>query len=164
MYGLSKTTLKQIDCNLTLGRIKTNVRKDFIIAPHYSAVYANVGNELWNEVQNNLKSGKYEPKLPITIEVPKKSYLTRPGSILTPIDRFIYQALVDVIAPLAEEQLDRYKIFSNVLLNPDPNYLMFEQSHICWKRMQQSIKNLCKDKSLLYAIKTDVASYFENLY
>jgi len=164
MYGLSKTTLKQIDCDLTLGRIKTNVRKDFIIAPHYSAVYANAGNELWDEVQNSLKSGKYEPKLPITIEVLKKSGLSRPGSILTPVDRFIYQALVDAIAPIAEKQLDRSKIFSNVILNPDPNYLMFEQSHICWKRMQQSIKNLCKDKSLSCAIKTDVASYFESLY
>lgn len=164
MYGLNKTTLKQIDFNLTLGRIQTNVRKDFILAPHYSAIYANVGNELWDVVQNNLKSGKYEPKLPITIEVLKKSGLTRPGSILTPIDRFIYQALVDAIAPVAEKQIDRSKIFSNVLLNPDPNYLMFEQDHICWKRMQQSIKDICKDKSLSYAIKTDVASYFESLY
>lgn len=164
MYGLDKTTLKQIDCDLTIGRIKTNVGRDFILAPHYYAVYANAGNELWDEVQNNLKSGKYKPKLPITIEVPKKSHLTRPGSILTPIDRFIYQALVDVIAPLAEGQLDRSKTFSNVLLNPDPNYLMFEQNHICWKRKQQSIENLCKNKSLSYAIKTDVASYFESLY
>jgi len=164
MPGLDKVILDKLDPDLSLGRILTDVNTDFILAPHYSAVFANVGQELWKYLQADLRSGNYEPELPITIEVPKPSGLTRPGSILVPKDRLIYQALVDFIAPKIEDALDRTRVFSQVLLNPDPDHEMFEASHISWSYFQRSISNYCQDDTYTHCIKADVASFFERLY
>jgi hypothetical protein len=164
MPGLDQTVITQIDPELALGRILTDVRTDFILAPHYSAVFANVGEELWDQVSRALRSGTFEPQLPVTIEVPKPSGLTRPGSILSPEDRLVYQALVDFIAPQAETELDRSRVFSHVLLDPDPEFTMFEPSYECWSRLQQAIVQYCMDEQYTRAIKADVASFFERLY
>ena len=164
MPGLDQVILDQLDPDLALGRILTDVNTDFILAPHYSAVFANVGQELWNDLQSDLRSGNYEPELPITLEVPKPSGLTRPGSILVPRDRLIFQALVDFIAPIVENALDRTRVFSQVLLNPDPNLEMFEDSHVSWSDFQRSISNYCQDETYTHCIKADVASFFERLY
>jgi hypothetical protein len=164
MPGLDQAVIDQIDHELALNRILTDVKSDFIIAPHYSAVYANVGDLLWDQVRQSLRSGKFEPNLPITIEVPKPSGLTRPGSILSPADRLVYQALIDTIAPFAEQELDRDRVFSNVLLNPDPEFKMFEPSNESWEGLKQSIVGYCRDGSFTHAIKADVASFFERLY
>lgn len=164
MPGLDNTILEQLDPELALGRILTDVNSDFILAPHFSAVYANVGLDLWNDVSVTLRRGNYEPELPINIEVPKPSGLTRPGSILVPRDRLIYQALVDFVAPIAESQLDRERVFSQVLRNTDPDFEMFEASHIAWGNFQSSISTYCQDGNYTHAIKADVASFFERLY
>lgn len=142
----------------------TDVRSDFILSPHYSAVYANVGSELWDEVADSLRAGRFEPQLPITIEVPKTTGITRPGSILCPQDRLVYQAMADIVAPQAEKELDRQRVFSNVLLAPDPECQMFEPGHECWNRLQAAIRHHCNDPHLTHAVKADVASFFERLY
>jgi len=164
MPGLDQGILNQLDQSLAIGRILTDVNSDFIIAPHFSAVYANVEQELWDGLISDLRSGNYEPELPITIEVPKPSGLTRPGSILFPRDRLIYQAIVDFCAPLVENALDRNRVFSNVLLDPDPNFEMFEAAHISWNSFLNSITSNCQDNQFSHCIKADVASFFERLY
>ncbi|MEO7858983.1 MAG: hypothetical protein ABIU05_00845, partial [Nitrospirales bacterium] len=99
MPGLDLDVIKLLNPKQALGRINTDILTDFILAPHYSAIYAHAGDDLWEAAKMALSSGSYEPELPITIDVPKKSGLTRPGSILSPLDRFVYQALIDLIAP-----------------------------------------------------------------
>jgi len=164
MPGIDPEVLELINPELSLGRICRDVRSDFIISPHYASIFANVGDILWEEVKSNLRSGNFEPELPITIEVPKVTGLTRPGSILKPSDRFIYQALIDVIAPMAESNIDRSRVFSSVLLQSDPEYRMFADSRECWNRLQESIKEYAEDDRFLYAIRADVANFFERLY
>jgi len=164
MPGIDSNVLGMIDPELSLSRIRYDVRSDFILSPHYSSVYANVSDDLWSDLSSSLRSGSFEPDLPITIEVPKRSGLTRPGSILFPKDRLVYQALADLLAPLAEDHLDRSRVYSNVLLDPDPNFAMFEPSSACWGNLQSSIRANCLDGSFTHAIKADVANYFERLY
>jgi len=164
MPGLDASVLKSLDPTLALGRINTDIQTDFIVAPHYSAIYAHVGEELWDEVMRSLRSGTYEPVLPITIDIPKKTGLTRPGSILNPFDRVVYQALIDSIAPTAESQLDRSRVFSNVLLNTDPEFQMFEATSVSYPRFKNNIQKYCKDKKWTHAIRTDIANFFERLY
>src|SRR5213080_3471914 len=101
---LDPSVVKSLNPKLSIGRIKTDIRTDFILAPHYSAVYELTGDELWERAREQLNSGDFEPSLPITMEVPKRSGLTRPGAIIEPLDRFVYQAVVDVIAPKAESE------------------------------------------------------------
>ena len=164
MPGLDQDVIKLLNPKRALGRINTDVQTDFILAPHYSVIYAHAGDDLWEILKEPLSSGRYEPELPITIDVPKKSGLTRPGSILGPLDRLLYQALVDLIGPTAESQLDRSRVFSNVLLKRDPLFHMFEPSYVAWRKFNHAITINCKDPNQRYAIKADISSFFERLY
>jgi hypothetical protein len=163
MTGLDTSIISNLDYKLALNRIQYDVKSDFIIAPHYSAVYSQVGDELWDEVEKELKSGTYITNLPITIEIPKSNGLTRPGSILLPKDRFVYQLIVDYISPIAEQKLDRSKVFSQILSTPsDPN--MFSSSSNNWLEMQRKIIEYCNNTQFNFAIKADIACFFERLY
>src|SRR5690349_20392906 len=139
MPGLDSDVIKSLNAKRAVGRINTDVQTDFILAPHYSAVYAHAGDELWESEKEALSSGRFEPELPTVIDVPKRSGLTRPGAILSPIDRFVYQAIIDLIAPIGETQLDRSRVFSNVLLKRDPGHQMFEASHLSWNKFSGAI-------------------------
>jgi hypothetical protein len=160
---LDPSVVKFLNPKLSIGRLKTDIRTDFILAPHYSAIYELTGNELWERAKQELTSGHFEPSLPITMEVPKRSGLTRPGAILEPLDRIVYQAIVDLIGSKAESQLDRTSVFSNVLLKKDLHHQMYEPNNICWNRFQGKIRKHCEDGKWSFAIKADVANYFERL-
>lgn len=164
MPGLDQDIIKLFNPKRALGRINIDLQTDFILAPHYSVVYAHAGDGLWEALKEPLSSGRYEPELPITIDVPKKNGLTRPGAILGPLDRLLYQSLVDLVAPTAESQLDRSRVFSNVLLKRDPLFQMFEPSYSSWRRFNGAITTNCKDKNKPYAIKADISNFFERLY
>lgn len=164
MYGLDATLVDTFDYELSVGRIKTDVLTDFIFAPHYSVVYAFAAGELIEHVKNILKNGAYAPELPLTIDVPKKSGLTRPGSILTPVDRLVYQMLADQIGPNAEALLDRSRVFSYVLLTDDPEYKMFKPRNECWQNMQSVRNSKCQDPNFSHAIQADIACFFERIY
>src|SRR6266436_5722456 len=127
MPGLDKKMLNMIDPNKVIDRIKIDIRTDFILAPHYNAIFINAGEELWGRVQELLKSGNYQPELPHTINVPKERGFTRPGSILAPADRLVYQALIDIVSPALEAHLDRQRSFSHILAH-DGNS-MFEPAY-----------------------------------
>lgn len=163
MLGLDISVLEQIDCELTIGRIVNDLRSDFIFSPHYSDIYKYSYEELWDQIKTNLRSGTFEPELPITMEIPKPSGLSRPGSILKPADRFIYQALIDVIAVDLEKTINRDRVFSYVLLNPDHEFKMFEEHHKCWDKLHEKINNICNDDFFSHAIRADIANYFERL-
>lgn len=164
MPGIDPEVLELINPELTLGRICRDLRSDFILSPHYASIFVHVGDVLWDEIKSTLQSGSFEPELPISIEVPKFTGLTRLGSILKPANRFIYQALVDIIAPMAESNIDRSRVFSNVLLQPDPEHSMFAEHRECWDQLQESIKEYAEDEKYSYAIRADVANFFERLY
>lgn len=159
MPGLDKKILDLIDPKKVIDRIKIDIRTDFILAPHHNAIFINAGSELWGRVQELLKSGQYQPELPHTISVPKERGFTRPGSILGPVDRFVYQALIDIASPTLEAQLDRERTFSHVLSN-DPNS-MFEPAHESWSRFQAKMGSLCTSEG--YTVKADIANYFERI-
>jgi Reverse transcriptase (RNA-dependent DNA polymerase) len=159
MPGLDKKILEVIDPTMVIARIKIDIRTDFILAPHYNAIFINAGEELWARVQELLKAGNYQPELPHTISVPKERGFTRPGSILGPADRFVYQALIDLASPALEAQLDRDRTFSHILAT-DGNS-MFEPAHESWNRFQAKIGSLCSSGG--YIVKADIANYFERL-
>ena len=102
--------------------------------------------------------------MPIQIDVPKSSGLTRPGSILSPYDRVVYQILADEIGSIIEPQLDRTRVFSNVLESEDTEHKMFRPANECWREMESSRNRICEEGRYPYVIKTDVACYFERIY
>lgn len=118
-FGIDGAMLTKIDWVLALKRISHDLRTDFIYAPHLGFIYNKSADELIAKVTSDLKSGQYSPGLPLTIEVPKSFRIrvaaptkrlgpsfSRPGSILLPHDRLLYQALADEAAPIVASKTD----------------------------------------------------------
>ncbi|KRW97691.1 RNA-directed DNA polymerase [Paracoccus sp. MKU1] len=159
MPGLDRTIIAQIDHDNVIAHVKADIRSDFILAPHYMAIFNRAGDELWNQLKQQLKAGTYQPELPVTISVPKERFFTRPGSILRPADRFMYQALVDGIADRLEEGLDRTRSFSHV--PSDQEGQMFNPNHESWERFQARVAEICDGSKFI--LKADISNYFERL-
>lgn len=159
MPGLDQSILDLIDGSLTLKRIENDIRTDFTLAPHYNVIYTRAGDGLWEFVKSALRSGTYTPELPLTINVPKGRGFSRPGSILKPVDRFVYQALIDLSAEQLENQIDRDRSFSHVLNDDDES--MFKPAQECWDGLQGSVADMAAAEG--YILKADIANYFERL-
>lgn len=161
MPGLDRTVLDSIDPDVAVARICRDIQTDLILAPHYNAIFLKAAEEIWARTNELLSSGKYCPELALTVAVPKARGFTRPGSILTPVDRLVYQALADIVAPTVEGQLDRSRTFSNVIVEPGKEGHMFEPEHLCWERLQSSLDKLATKGG--YFVKADIANYFERI-
>ena len=98
------------------------------------------------------------PTLPASGRGPSFS---RPGSILLPKDRLLYQALADAAAPIAERATDRTRSFSHVLSSRGSG--MFVSSRLCWNRMQKALAALSDAHPKSYVIKADVANCFASV-
>ncbi len=159
MAGLDNKVLDVIEAEKVIERIKIDLRSDFILAPHYNAIFLKAADEVWQKAQELLRSGKYEPELPHTISIPKGRGFVRPGSILAPLDRFVYQALIDVTTPVLEQQLDRKRTFSHVPCGDHGS--MFEPTHESWKNFQHAVSHICQQGG--YVVKADIANYFERI-
>jgi retron-type reverse transcriptase len=162
MPGIDKNILDTIIPDHLISRVKRDLASDFILAPHYNAIFLKVGDELWQETYSQLKSGKYQPELPLTIDVPKeKQGFTRPGSVLQPIDRLVYHSLVDLTLPLLEEQLDRGRTFSHIPSGVTSTDHLFDRSQKSWDLFQSKVLELCHQGG--YVVKADVSNYFERI-
>ena len=171
-FGIDPAILKTVDWGLARRRVLVDVRSDFIYAPHLSNVFRHASAELIVEVKSELNSGRFAPAPPIAIEVPKSSRMqvvprgsrgptfSRPGGILLPKDRLLYQALADQAAPLVEKNTDRKRSYSHRLLLKSDE--MFESSRASWSRMQTRLNKLSGSKKG-YVIKADVANCFASI-
>src|SRR5680860_1197812 len=95
MTGLDKKIIDEIDWKSAASNIITDLRSDFILSPHFDLVFEHNSEKLIEQTSSDLRAGRYNPRLPITFSVLKGRFLTRPGSILEPADRLVYQALVE---------------------------------------------------------------------
>ena len=110
-----------------------------------------------------MRSGSYHPSTLITSEVPKPSGMTRPGSILRPLDRMLYQAIADYVAPVVDSQLDATRVFSYRTLNPDPDFQMFQPRSEGYQRFKEETNQMALGTEYKFAISADIASYFVHL-
>jgi len=162
-FGLSEEKLSELNHELAVARIRSDVASDFIFAPHLSSIYEWSGDALWNQLRAEFKGGRYVPASPVGIEVPKSSGFSRPGTVLLPCDRLAYQIVVDALVPNAERHLDRDRVFSCVPLDDDPKGLMFKPPGDSFKRFMQKMGSLARDPRYPYVLRADVSSYFERI-
>lgn len=165
MFGLDSKFIRMMDSKIAVSRIVHDLNSDFIIAPHYNAIFKYASDELWEQLKSRLNNGKYNPLLPITIEVPKKSGLTRPGAILNPMDRLLYQLLIDLMANDIESGIDRGRVFSTEYDDSsiDPS-IMFVPVSQKYNELRAKIADYCSNSKYNYALVTDIACYFERIY
>lgn len=159
MPGLDRRIIAQIDHESVIAHVKADIRSDFVLAPHYNVIFNRAGNDLWEQLSRQLRAGTYQPDLPITMSVPKERFFTRPGSILRPADRLMYQALTDHVMDQLEEGLDRTRSFSHV--HSDEDGQMFEPNHESWERFQVRVAEICDESRFI--LKADISNYFERL-
>lgn len=162
MAIVQATFLEQLDPRLSVLRIQNDVPTDLIYAPHWSAVYAHLGDDLFEGLVADVKADRFMPSLPITLETPKRNGLTRPGTILEPSARLLYQLLTDAVALAGEQQVDRARVFSHQLLDPDPAGEMFKKTSDCYAEFTQTIKFNCLVSN--FVLQTDISCYFERIY
>ena len=115
-FGIDPALLSGKGWDLAVRRVLVDVKSDFVYAPHLSSVFKNAKEDLIKEVKADLKNGRFSPGTPITIEVPKSARMqvvppgsrgptfSRPGSILLPKDRLVYQYLADMAAPYRRKE------------------------------------------------------------
>jgi hypothetical protein len=174
-FGMDGAILSKIDWTLALKRVNHDLRTDFIYAPHLGFIYSKAGDELIAKVNSELKSGQYSPGLPLTIEVPKSFRMqvrvsprrlgpsfSRPGSILLPHDRLLYQALADKATPIVASKTDAARSFSHQLDKPD-SASMFLPTRTCWSALQSALAKHAKSDKHNYILKVDVANFFGSL-
>jgi len=159
--GLDAGLVNAIDWNTAALRVTHNTQADFAHSPHYRAIFIHAAEDLIDKARQLLTSGRYSPQLPLTIAVPKPHGFMRPGTILSPIDRLIYQAVVDVLAPHVEKQLDRARTLSHILDQDDDTGDMFVSDHESWSRLQKRIQEMAASGG--YFVKADIANYFERI-
>lgn len=158
MPGLDRAVIESIDWQKANRNILLDTRSDFILSPHYDLIFNNSSATLIEKAVQDLRSGNYQPRLPITLSVPKSNYLTRPGSILEPLDRLVHQALIEAALPKIEENMDRTRTFSHV---PNGENALFVPSHEGWEAFQGKVRLLFDQSN--YILKADIANYFETL-
>jgi hypothetical protein len=174
-FGMDSTMLTNIDWTVALNRVSHDLRTDFIYAPHLGFIYAKAADELIAQVKADLKAGAYSPGVPLTIEVPKSFRVrvavsskrfgptySRPGSILLPKDRLLYQALADQAAPVIEAKTDHTRSFSHRLA-PADNPNMFLPTRTCWSALQKALARHAKAVAINYILKIDVANFFGSI-
>ena len=170
-FGVGSPNIEKLDFDLALKRVRNDLKTDFIYAPHLGLIFARAGDHLRDLLISDLKSGSYAPGLPLTIELPKSfripvgaskrlgpSY-TRPGSILMPKDRLLYQAFAGLAAPIIDSGLDKTRSFSHELAEQDSES-MFQPTRKCWNNLQNALSEHSASDDVQYVMRLDVANYF----
>ena len=159
MPGLDRNVIREIDWDKAVKNIVVDNRTDFILAPHLDIIFRTKSEELTQQLLAVLKAGTYQPKLPIQISVPKKGILSRPGSILLPQDRLLYQGLVEDLTEKIEEQTDRTRTFSHIPSRRDDK--LFVPSFETWTAYQAKVEEICHQTPFI--LQCDIANFFETL-
>jgi hypothetical protein len=159
MPGLDGRVIKEIDWSRAVRNIIVDNRSDFILAPHFDIIFRDKSQELIQQLSSALSSGTYEPQLPIQMSVPKQGILTRPGSILLPQDRLLYQGLIEDLLEKMEEHMDRQRTFSHI--PSGTNDRLFASSFEAWTAFQEKVETICGQSK--FVLQCDVANFFETL-
>ena len=158
MPGLDNELVDTLDRDKAFARVLVDVETDFIFAPQYKILYQHMKEEMWQEVTDLLRSGAYRPSPLISSEIPKPGGFSRPGSILFPTDRVLFQAISDRIAPLLDSQLDNQRVKSYRLLEQDVQGRMFERRSVSYQKFKNAIGEGASQSA--FAIQADISSYF----
>ena len=101
-----------------------------------------------SDLIKSIKSGKYRPNPARRVEIPKDKTSTRPLGIPTVVDRFIQQAIHQVLSPIYECQ------FSDNSLGFRPNRSTHKALHRCKRYISEGNR---------YAIDMDMEKFFDTV-
>ncbi|QFI61951.1 hypothetical protein D0Y83_00620 [Qipengyuania flava] len=173
-FKVGSPNFEKLDFDLALKRIKNDLKTDFIYAPHLGLIFSKAGDDLIGALKADLSTNGYAPGLPLTMEVPKSFRIpvgttkrlgpayTRPGSILGPKDRLMYQAFADIAAPIIDGGLDGARSFSHQI-STDKAEAMFQPTRKCWNDLQSKLTEHSNSDDVQYVMRLDIANYFGSI-
>ena len=149
-----------LNLELAWKRVKKDQNDDFIPDMLELRDITHSEKTTLDNIKDKLDRG-YEPSPLLQIDVPKKGYVPRPGSSLSPEDRIVYQAIVDYILERVEEPPTDV-CFSH-RLNKKPNSSeIFEFWRDLWLNMRRKMREVYAN-GYHCLLKTDIAAYFEQI-
>ena len=111
----------------------------------------------------------YKPEKCYKIFIPKKDNMVRPLSMLTFIDLLVYQALINVIADVAYENISPFYdkvIFGNIIHTSTSNKIDRQFFYKSWKRRWKRFNDVSRayfEKGYKYLSEFDIASFFDTI-
>lgn len=112
----------------------------------------------WLEEQ--LAAGTYHPRPPDMVEAPKSELATRPLAVLGLLDRIVYQAVMDRLAPLIDAEVVE-EVYSSRISTSTKGKSYVEDPKKAWVAFQKHGRELCDKYANVCMLTTDITSYFE---
>ena len=163
--NLSKVKIGGVEYNLdiALRRLKQDLRDDWF--PDFLEFRDIFDNKIY--FQNQLKkytesNDLYEPSPALHFDIPKPGYTIRYSSETNIIDRLIYQACVDFIAPELDK-IHSASIYSHRANSDWGNKYFFKYAVDEWNKFLSDTKiELDKEENEVLLI-TDLSNYYESI-
>lgn len=149
-----------LNWDLAIRRFKRDIRDDFFPDPRdYSDLTRDYAHTV-KRIEQRLRSFKARPA--VCYDVPKKGFTLRESYYLSPLDRIVYQALVDPLVDHIDPKFSD-KSFSHRKRPGENRYYIFKQPVEQWKLFERGLREACRKLPDGLIVVTDVASFYENI-
>lgn len=101
------------------------------------------------------------PSVAASYDIPKQNFTLRHAIQVAPVDRIIYQGLVDRLIVAIDPKLTA-ATFSHRLRGASTEYI-FKNSVQQWKNFRAAVRDTAGDPTYSYLVVTDIAQYYENI-
>lgn len=148
-----------LDWNLALRRFARDIRDDFFPDPIRFGDLTRDRAATLAKLAPQLET--FSPVAATIYDVPKRGLTLRCCLHLRPIDRLVYQALVDALADDIEGKLSP-AVYNNRLRGPGHDW-MFKSGVQSWKRFESDVAADLRASPNSIVVCTDIAQFFEHL-
>ena len=150
-----------LDWTLAIRRFSMDIRDDFFPDPYEYSDLTSQPKRTQEAILGRLST--FYPKTASRFDVPKKGLTLRESFYIDPLDRIIYQALIDRIIHIYDSQFESSS-YSHRLRHGKNRRYIFKHGVNQWKLFKQSVLSKCKDTGNgCIVVETDVAAFYENL-
>jgi len=149
-----------LDWPLAARRLAKDIRDDFWPDPIGLTDVLGRCQVAIERLRPRLPSYVPEQNAPL-YQIPKANFTLRDSLQLSPLDRLVYQALVDPLAAHIDGQLVPFA-FSHRLRGPDSKW-MFKSGVGQWKAFHSAVRDAVTEHSGSFIVATDLSQYFENV-
>jgi hypothetical protein len=112
--GLPNKFASYANFELAFDRLVRGQNRDYkTFTRHLYPSYQLSLRENLEDLIGNIKAGRYEPSVAISVYQPKKSGILRPLRLLSLQDQIVYQALANVIADAFRKEQQRHALMRN---------------------------------------------------
>jgi hypothetical protein len=148
-----------LDWGLAARRLRIDIRDDFWPDPlGFKDILRPQSNWL-HRMESHLAA--YRPRRGASYAIPKANFTIRDSIHITPLDRLVYQALVDQLIPFVDPKISP-TVFSHRLRQSDAEWIFLSPVQQ-WKQFHDAVRSAIRERPNAFLIMTDVSHYFEGI-